>query len=242
MKKGLLIVGLIVVLIGGFLIGSYNGLASSRENIASAQADIDTMLQRRADLIPNLVSTVKSFAAHETEVYDAVLEARTQLMNASTMQDKADADAALDAALTQLNVVVEAYPELKSDTTYIGLMDELAGSENRISTARKDYNEVVRSYNQRIVTFPTSILANMFGFTKADYFEAAAGAATTPDVGALLGKSNYDILVNDVFPAKSSTEGFREYITTQTIPSSSQTTDKYTAPSRTVPKEDPQDL
>ena len=143
------------------------------------------MLQRRADLIPNLVSTVKSFAAHETEVYDAVLEARTQLMNASTMQDKADADAALDAALTQLNVVVEAYPELKSDTTYI---DELAGSENRISTARKDYNEVVRSYNQRIVTFPTSILANMFGFTKADYFEAAAGAATTPDVGALLGK------------------------------------------------------
>lgn len=128
---------MIVVLIGGFLIGSYNGLASSRENIASAQADIDTMLQRRADLIPNLVSTVKSFAAHETEVYDAVLEARTQLMNASTMQDKADADAALDAALTQLNVVVEAYPELKSDTTYIGLMDELAGSENRISTARK---------------------------------------------------------------------------------------------------------
>ena len=97
-------------------------------------------------------------------------------------------DAALDAALTQLNVVVEAYPELKSDTTYIGLMDELAGSENRISTARKDYNEVVRSYNQRIVTFPTSILANMFGFTKADYFEAAAGAATTPVVGALLGK------------------------------------------------------
>ena len=184
MKKGLLVVGIIVVLIGGFLIGSYNGLASSRENIASAQADIDTMLQRRADLIPNLVSTVKSFAAHETEVYDAVLEARTQLMNASTMQDKADAD----AALTQLNVVVEAYPELKSDTTYIGLMDELAGSENRISTARKDYNEVVRSYNQRIVTFPTSILANMFGFTKADYFEAAAGAATTPDVGALLGK------------------------------------------------------
>ena len=184
MKKGLLIVGMIVVLIGGFLIGSYNGLASSRENIASAQADIDTMLQRRADLIPNLVSTVKSFAAHETEVYDAVLEARTQLMNASTMQDKADAD----AALTQLNVVVEAYPELKSDTTYIGLMDELAGSENRISTARKDYNEVVRSYNQRIVTFPTSILANMFGFIKADYFEAAAGAATTPDVGALLGK------------------------------------------------------
>ena len=182
MKKGLLIVGIIVVLIGGFLIGSYNGLASSRENIASAQADIDTMLQRRADLIPNLVSTVKSFAAHETEVYDAVLEARTQLMNARTMQ------AALDAALTQLNVVVEAYPELKSDTTYIGLMDELAGSENRISTARKDYNEVVRSYNQRIVTFPTSILANMFGFTKADYFEAAAGAATTPDVGALLGK------------------------------------------------------
>lgn len=166
MKKGLLVVGMIVVLIGGFLIGSYNGLASSRENIASAQADIDTMLQRRADLIPNLVSTVKSFAAHETEVYDAVLEARTQLMNASTMQDKADADAALDAALTQLNVVVEAYPELKSDTTYIGLMDELAGSENRISTARKDYNEVVRSYNQRIVTFPTSILANMFGLQR----------------------------------------------------------------------------
>lgn len=187
MKKGLLIAGIAVVLIGIFFAGSYNGLALSRENVESAAADIDTMLQRRADLIPNLVSTVKSFAAHETEVYDAVLEARTQLMNSKTMQDKADADAKLDAALTQLNVVVEAYPELKSDTTYIGLMDELAGSENRISTARRDYNEVVRSYNQKLVTIPTSIIGPMLGFEKAQYFEADAGAATTPDVGAMLG-------------------------------------------------------
>ena len=191
MKKSLIvlisILALLVIIIG-YGISINNKMVNADEAVMSQWAKVENQYQRRADLIPNLVSTVKSFAAHETEVYDAVLEARTQLMNASTMQDKADADAALDAALTQLNVVVEAYPELKSDTTYIGLMDELAGSENRISTARKDYNEVVRSYNQRIVTFPTSILANMFGFTKADYFEAAAGAATTPDVGVLLGK------------------------------------------------------
>ena len=191
MKKSLIvlisILALLVIIIG-YGISINNKMVNADEAVMSQWAKVENQYQRRADLIPNLVSTVKSFAAHETEVYDAVLEARTQLMNASTMQDKADADAALDEALTQLNVVVEAYPELKSDTTYIGLMDELAGSENRISTARKDYNEVVRSYNQRIVTFPTSILANMFGFTKADYFEAAAGAATTPDVGALLGK------------------------------------------------------
>ena len=191
MKKSLIvlisILALLVIIIG-YGISINNKMVNADEAVMSQWAKVENQYQRRADLIPNLVSTVKSFAAHETEVYDAVLEARTQLMNASTMQDKADADAALDAALTQLNVVVEASPELKSDTTYIGLMDELAGSENRISTARKDYNEVVRSYNQRIVTFPTSILANMFGFTKADYFEAAAGAATTPDVGVLLGK------------------------------------------------------
>ena len=188
MKKGLAAVGIVGVLLVLILVTGYNGLAGGREDVNSAAADIDTMLQRRADLIPNLVSSVKSYAEHETEVFDAVLQARSELMSAGNMQEKANADSELDAALSRLNVVVEAYPELKSDTTYVGLMDELAGSENRISTARKDYNEAVRSYNRKLVTLPTSILAGMFGFEKADYFEADAAAAQTPDVGALLGK------------------------------------------------------
>ena len=144
MKKILAIIGIVILILAGGLAVSYNGLAGSRESVETAQADVDTMLQRRADLIPNLVSIVKSYAKHETEVFDKVLEARSQLMDAYTMEEKAEADQQVESALNGLKVVVENYPELKSDTTYVSLMDELSGSENRISVARKDYNDAVK--------------------------------------------------------------------------------------------------
>lgn len=186
MKKTLAIIVVVILVLAGVLAVSYNGLAGDRESVDTAQADVETMLQRRADLIPNLVSTVKSYAKHETEVFDKVLEARSQLMDAGTMEEKAEADQQVESALNGLRVVVENYPELKSDTTYVSLMDELSGSENRISVARRDYNDAVKSYNTKLVKFPGNILGSALGFEKAAYFEASASASENPDVGELL--------------------------------------------------------
>lgn len=189
-KKVVVIIAVlaVIVILGGALISGYNGLVTGREAVESAESNIDTYLQRRADLIPNVVSTVKSFAQHETEVFDKVLEARKSLVNAKTPEEKATADAQLDTALQGINVIVEAYPELKSDATYVALMDELEGSENRIAVARKDYNDAVKDYNNKVIRFPGSIVANLFGFEKAEYFEASEEALTVPDVGEVLGK------------------------------------------------------
>ena len=189
-KKTVIIIAIVAVIvsIGGTLMRSYNGLVTGRETVESAESNIDTYLQRRADIIPNVVSTVKSFASHETEVFDKVLEARTALVNANTVEDKAEADAQLDTALQGINVIVENYPELKSDATYIALMDELEGSENRIAVARKDYNDAVKDYNNKVIRFPGSIAASIFGFEKAEYFEADEESLTVPDVGAALGE------------------------------------------------------
>ncbi|MBR0534782.1 MAG: LemA family protein [Clostridia bacterium] len=190
MKKGLIAiitVLIIVAIIAGVGISNYNGLVTAREEVASAESNIDTYLQRRADLIPNVVATVKSYAAHESEVYSSIAAARQKLVNASTVGEKAEANEELTAALQGLNVVVESYPELKADTTYVALMDELEGSENRIATARKDYNDTVKEYNNKVIRFPGNIFAGIFGFEKAEYFEAAQGADKAPDVGTLLG-------------------------------------------------------
>ncbi len=190
MKKGLILliaIVAVVAIVAGACISNYNTLVTAREEVASAEANINTYLQRRADLIPNIVATVKNFAAHETEVYQSVLEARQNLMGAGTVAEKAEANEQLSTALQGLNVVVEAYPELKSDKTYVALMDELEGSENRIATARKDYNDVVKEYNNKIIKFPANIFAKLFGFEKADYFEAQAGAENAPDVNDLFG-------------------------------------------------------
>ena len=191
MKKGtIIIVAIIAVIaiIAGACVSNYNSLATAREEVASAEANVDTYLQRRADLIPNVVASVKSFAKHEQEVYDRVLEAREKLVGANTITDKAQANEELTSALQGLTVVVENYPELKSDATYVALMDELEGSENRIATARKDYNDTVKAYNNKIIRFPANIFAGIFGFQKADYFEADEGAKDAPDVGNLLGE------------------------------------------------------
>ncbi len=191
MKKGTIIiiaVAVVVVLLIGSVIGNYNSLAVAREEVAAAESNIDTYLQRRADLIPNLVSTAKNFAAHETEVFDKVLEAREKLVGADTIEEKAEANDELSAALQDFTVIVENYPELKSDQTYINVMDELAGSENRIATARKDYNDTANEYNNKIIKFPASLIANIFGFEKAEYFEAEEGTEQAPDVDELFGE------------------------------------------------------
>ena len=152
------------------------------EEVDSAFANIDTNLQRRADLIPNLVNTVKGFASQETEIMNSVTEARAKLAGASTVEDKANADNELTSALNRLMVVVENYPDLKSSQNFIQLSDELAGTENRIAVARRDYNQKVQEYNAQRKKFPTNILAGMFQFEEKPYFEASDSASEVPNV------------------------------------------------------------
>lgn len=184
MKKGMIIAIIIgiVVLLGIALITTNNNLVSMEAEVDAALANIDTNLQRRADLIPNLVSTVKGYAAHEQEAIDSVTDARAKLAGASTVEEKAAADSALTAALSNLLVIVENYPDLKASANFTQLADELAGTENRIAVARRDYNDAVQSYNTAIRKFPASVVAGLFGFTQKDYFRAADGAQDVPDV------------------------------------------------------------
>ena len=183
-KKGIIIaivVGL-VVLLGIGLISANNSLVSMEAEVDAALANIDTNLQRRADLIPNLVNTVKGYAAHEQAAIDSVTQARAQLAGATTVEEKAAADSALTTALNNLLVVVENYPDLKASANFTQLADELAGTENRIATARRDYNEAVQSYNTAIRKFPKSLIAGLFGFEQKVYFQASDGAQNVPNV------------------------------------------------------------
>lgn len=184
MKKGMIIaivVGLIVIL-GIALISANNNLVTMEAEVDAAMSNIDTNLQRRADLIPNLVNTVKGYAAHEKEALDSVTEARANLAGASTVEEKAAADSALTSALNNLLVIVENYPDLKASENFTQLADELAGTENRIATARRDYNDAVKSYNTAIRKFPNSLIASLFGFTQKQYFQASEGAQNVPNV------------------------------------------------------------
>lgn len=185
MKKGLIVVIAIVAVIailGGNLVSSYNGLVDKQANVENADAQIQVQLQRRADLIPNLVNTVKAYASHEEDVYTALADARAKLNSASNPEEYTDATESFDSALSRLLVVVENYPELKADKNFIALQDELAGTENRLSTARKDYNDTATEYNATIKKFPTVIFAGMFGFEKVDLFEASSESQTAPTV------------------------------------------------------------
>ena len=177
-KIGLIILAVIVV-IAIVLIGGYNGIVSASEEVDNKFATIDTQLQRRADLIPNLVNTVKGYADQEKEVINS---AREKLVGANSISAKAEADQELTNALNRLLVIVENYPDLKSSQNFIQLSDELSGTENRIATARRDYNEAVKSYNLKIKRFPSNIMANMFGFSAKDYFEASEGSREVPKV------------------------------------------------------------
>lgn len=183
-KKGIIIaiiVGL-VVLFGIALISANNNLVTMEAEVDAALANIDTNLQRRADLIPNLVNTVKGYAAHEQEAIDKVTEARQNLTKASSIEEKAEADSALTDALNNLLVIVENYPDLKASANFTQLTDELAGTENRIATARRDYNNAVKEYNTAIRKFPNSLVASLFGFAQKEYFQASSDAQNVPNV------------------------------------------------------------
>lgn len=183
-KAGLFAIVLVVLVVAclGFGVSTYNSLISAQTGVEQKAADVDTQLQRRADLIPNLVNTVKGFAAHEEAIFAAVTSARERLVSAGSMAEKSEANNELTSALGRLIAIAEAYPELKSDKAYVGLMDELAGTENRISHVREQYNAAVSDYNQRIRRFPASLIASAFGFEKAEFFAADSASTAVPTV------------------------------------------------------------
>lgn len=185
MKKGLIwvlvIIGLIVIFVG-WGISSYNNLISLNEQVNNSWSQVETQLQRRADLIPNLVQTVKGYASHEQAAIKAVADARAKLAGSATTSQRMANENELTGALNRLLVVVENYPNLKADANFRQLMDNLEGTENRIAIARKDYNDNITVYNKKVQSFPTMIFANMLGFEKKAYFEAAPGTETAPKV------------------------------------------------------------
>src|SRR5579859_3094455 len=186
MGKGVIVVIILVVLVligFGQYVGVRNTLVTKNEAVKAAWSQVDIVLQRRADLIPNLVETVKGFALQEQTVFGDIAKARSQLLGATTPADKIAANKQLDGALGRLLVVVENYPELKSNENFLRLQDELAGTENRIAVERRKYNETVQTYNTQIQLFPNNIVASMSGFERNDaYFKTEPGAKTAPKV------------------------------------------------------------
>lgn len=176
------IVGAVVVLALVAGVMKYNGLVSQRESVDSSWAQVQNVLQRRADLIPNLVNTVKGYATHEKELFEHIADARARLSGAKTPAEASAASGELDGALSRLLVVVEAYPQLKANENFLRLQDELAGTENRIAVERMRYNEVVREYDQSIKRFPNVVFARLFGFGAKDYFAADVKAQQVPEV------------------------------------------------------------
>ena len=164
------------------LVPSYNGLVKQKEQLDQSYAQVQNVVQRRADLIPNLVNTVKGYSDHEKDTLTEITKARAGIEEAEGPKELAEANEDMNQALRNINVVAEAYPELKADSQFTQLMDELAGTENRISVERKNYNEEVRNYNTKVKSFPTSICASIMGFDKAEYFEADASAQDAPTV------------------------------------------------------------
>jgi len=174
---------LVGLMFGGKFVSVRNDLAVQNEAIAGAWAQVDVALQRRADLIPNLVSTVKGFATHEQQVIDSVTAARAALGGARNPQEKIAANSQLDSAISRLLVIAENYPNLKSDQNFLRLQDELAGTENRIAVERRKYNEVVQRYNTQIALFPNNLIASMSGFQRNDaYFKTDPGSRQAPKV------------------------------------------------------------
>ena len=184
-KTGLIILGVIgAVLLLGVLWGvsTYNSLVSLREEVAGKFADIDVQLERRADLVPNLVNTVKGYVKHEDSAIERVTKARQNLLKADDVDEKSLANSELSSALNSLMVIVENYPDLKANENFINLQDELAGTENRIATARRDYNDAAKKYNSKIKKIPTNIIAGIGDFDDIDYFEADDGKTKLPEV------------------------------------------------------------
>jgi LemA protein len=185
--KPLLIVVLVLVVIviafAGMFVNSRNELVREREAVAAQWSQVDVALQRRADLIPNLVATVKGFAQHETEVFKDIADARAALAGGRTPQDKIQANQQLDGAIGRLLVIAENYPQLRSSENFLHLQDDLSGTENRIAIERRKYNEALQRYNTSISLFPDNIVASLSGFTRDDaYFKTEPGARTAPKV------------------------------------------------------------
>lgn len=181
-----IIIGILVVfgITAVSLVSTYNGLIEADARVDRAWAEIDNKLQRRNDLIPNLVNSVQGAMEHEEEVFNSIAEARTQIGNAEngSIEDQMAANSQMSSAVTNLIAIAESYPELRSNDNVTNLMDELAGTENRISTERGRYNQEVQKLNTVVRRFPTSIIANMSGFSERPYFEADEGARNAPEV------------------------------------------------------------
>lgn len=186
MKVGIVILVVLLaigVIVGGMYIDRKNQMVTKNETIKSTWAEVDVVLQRRADLIPNLVATVQGYAAQEQTVFHDIAAARSALMGAGTPQAKIAANGQLDSALSRLLVVVENYPVLKSNENFLRLQDELAGTENRIAVERKRYNDAIQDYNTYIGQFPNSVFASWAGFKRNDaYFNAPEAAREAPKV------------------------------------------------------------
>jgi LemA protein len=183
MKNLLIILVVVVLLIIASLITVYNGIILKHETITANWAQVENQLQRRNDLIPNLVNTVKGYAAHEKTVFEDVTNARSQWAKAGSVEDKVKAASNMDAALARLLLVVENYPNLKADQTFLKLMDELSGTENRIAVERMRYNSAVRDYNIAVRSFPGNFVAGIYGYKVAtEYFKAEEKAKAVPEV------------------------------------------------------------
>lgn len=194
MKKSwiiLIVIGAIVLISFMYVKGTYNSMVVAGETVDAQWAQVENVYQRRADLIPNLVATVKGYAEHEQETLEGVIEARAKATSTTINADQLDASAlqkfqaaqdGLSSALSRLMVVVEKYPDLKANQNFLELQSQLEGTENRIAVERKRFNETARDYNLSIKTFPNNIFAGMFGFEKKAYFESQAGAETAPKV------------------------------------------------------------
>lgn len=190
-NKGLIITIVVIALVAIWGISSYNGLVSMDENVSNQWANVETQYQRRSDLIPNLVNTVKGYAKHESQTLEAVMAARSQATqvkidpsNCTPQQlaayQKAQGD--VTTALSKLLAITENYPDLKANQNFLELQSQLEGTENRINVARKDFNDTAKKYNTSLRRFPRNIIASMFGFEKRNYFEAEAGAEKAPKV------------------------------------------------------------
>ena len=186
MKAGIIVLIVIVVLLflfGSTFVSHRNEMVRKREAVNAAWAQVDVVLQRRSDLIPNLVETVKGFATHEEKVFGDIAAARAAMAGAKNPQEKIAANGQLDSASSRLLVVVENYPQLRSNENFLRLQDELAGTENRIAIERRRYNETVQDYNTYISLFPNNIVASLSGFTRNDaYFKTDEGARQAPKV------------------------------------------------------------
>ena len=186
MKIALIAVLILIVLavgIGGKFVSVRNDLVTQREAVTAQWSQVDVALERRADLIPNLVETVKGFAKHETEVFTSIANARSALIGARNPQEKIAANGELTTALSRLLVISENYPQLRSNENFLRLQDEIAGTENRIAVERRKYNETLEHYNAQIQRFPDNVVASMSGFARNDaYFKTEPGARTAPKV------------------------------------------------------------